>query len=97
MVSIEQWRAAIGCFTRCGPTTLKYSCMYLCNVSLCVLCLLVYANIVALLLIASGNVELNPGPSKNVHNVKPLCLIERLSVHVVIHLENAKNKRNIQM
>ena len=41
-----------------------------CN-DLKVMCnLLVIAFIIALLLIVSGNVELNPGPMKNVRNVK---------------------------
>ena len=55
---------------------------YTCN-DLKVMCnLLVTALIIALLLIVSGNVELNPGP--HVRNVKRWCQLDLTIVNVVI-------------
>ena len=42
--------------------------------TICIMTLLLYKNICVTLLIDSGDVESNPGPSKDVKN---LCLIER--------------------
>ena len=67
MISIEQWRAAIGCFSF-SPAVLgrkldvdTRTCKHdeICYDSSVMCCLLVYASIVAMLLIVSGNVELN--------------------------------------
>ena len=68
MDSLEQWRAAIGTFAscisfknckfqKCEDGTMSHECMKC-------LSLIVYTNIIAMLLIVSGNVELNPGPTK---------------------------------
>ena len=67
MISTEQWRAAIGCFSF-SPAVLgrkldvdTRTCKHdeICYDSSVMCCLLVYASIVAMLLIVSGNVELN--------------------------------------
>ena len=67
MDSLEQWRASIGffachiafknCKIKCEDGIVSHECMKS-------LSLIVYANIIAMLLIVSGNVELNPGPTK---------------------------------
>ena len=68
MDSLEQWRAAIGSFASCisfknckfqkrEDGTLSHECMKC-------LSLIVYTKIIAMLLIVSVNVELNPGPTK---------------------------------
>ena len=75
MISVEQWRAAIGCFVQrsvcksVNMCTRENMCENLTKCNNCwyhdtTLCLLVYACIVGMLLIVSGNVELNPGPCK---------------------------------
>ena len=66
MISLDQWRATIGCFASCR---MPKSCMFIkcrsCVSHECVMCvIIVYASIIGMLLIVSGNVELNPGPNK---------------------------------
>ena len=78
IISVEQWRSSIGCFCprivgrKCvNDENLRKICRDNVNCAKCmcndlkVMCnLLVTALIIALLLIVSGNVELNPGPIK---------------------------------
>ena len=80
MISVEQWRPSIGCFPSCivgrrcvNDENLREMHRDNINCEKCtfndlkVMCnLLVTALIIALSLIVSGNVELNPGPMKNV-------------------------------
>ena len=80
MVSLEQWRAAIGSFAclklrRSGicEGCVRYDCMVM-------ICLMVYTSIVAMLLIVSGNVELNPGPYKTCPNITSLGRVSQLAV-----------------
>ena len=78
MISVEQWKSSIGCFcpriVGCKYVNEENLCEIhrdnvkcekcMCN-DLKVMCnLLVTALIIALLLIVSGNVKLNPGPMK---------------------------------
>ena len=65
MITTEQWRAAIGCFScsrLCNSKYVKNTEFCVCNMF--VVCLLVYMNTCA--------IDLNPGPKKNVHNVKSM-------------------------
>ena len=86
IISVEQWRSSIGCFCPrivsrkcvndenlceiCRDNVNCEKCM--CN-DLKVMCnQLVTALIIALLLIVSGNVELNPGPMKKCPKCKKM-------------------------
>ena len=65
MVSLEQWRAAIGCFASSKVIKICRVLKYEDSVSHeCIVCLIVYASIIGMLLIISGNIELNPRPFK---------------------------------
>ena len=72
MVSLEQWRAAIGCFASCKNCKIeKYESVvsYLkCEADRMnyggMICVIVYASIMGMLLTVSGDVKLNPGPFK---------------------------------
>ena len=84
MISVEQWRYSIGCFcpqivgckcvadeNLCEIFRDNVNCEKCMGTDVKVMCNLpVTALTIALLLIVSGNVELNPGPMKNVQNVK---------------------------
>ena len=61
MISLEQWRAAVGTF---ASFRICSECRGVISKHECVICLIVYACIIAMLLVKSGNVELNPGPFK---------------------------------
>ena len=71
MDSLEQWRASIGSFAcRMSFKNCKLKREDVTVIHECMKCLslIVYANIIAMLLIVSGDVELNPGPTKKCPN-----------------------------
>ena len=86
MIAVEQWRAVVGCFhcsrlclSRCNcrqhDNHNTYSSQFSKLKCLCCLLVLISSYCCSLLLLISGDVEMNPGPTK-------LCPNCNVSVHI---------------